>query len=395
MLELLINQENEVKTIMLVENGILVEKHEEHKDKKRLEGNIYIGKVNKVLPGMQTAFVDIGIERNSLIKLKDVVPKVDESKEKYQETVKIQDIIKENNRIIVQINKDGTEKKGAKVSTHLKLPGRFTVLMPECDIVTISQKIEDKAEKQRLIRIARENLPKKTGIIMRTSSNGISEENIKKDIENLLLKWKEIKEKSISSKQDRALIYDNKTFIRKTLIDILDSGLKRIIVNEEKTYKAVKDILEEMNHQDDITIEIKKGEDLFNMYTLNKQIDEAEKRKIWLKCGGFITIDKTEALTAIDVNSGKYTGNKDLEKTIYKVNQEATIEIAKQLRLRDIGGIIIIDYIDMHTDENKKNIEKLLQECLKKDRSKCQLGGFTKMNLYEMTRKHLCSQCED
>ncbi len=267
--------------------------------------------------------------------------------------------------------------------------------MPECEFITVSQKIEDENEKQRLIEIAKNKLPRNMGMIMRTSSKGVSEEKIQKDIEKLINRWQQINEDIKKVKQVPKLIYDNKTFIRKTLIDILDNGLQRIIVNDESTYKTIKTIIEEIDDFNNITIELKKDEDLFEMYTLRKQIDELEHRKIWLKCGGFITIDKTEALTAIDVNSGKYTGSRDLEKTIYKVNQEATFEIAKQLRLRDIGGIIIIDYIDMHVDENKENIEKLLKECLKKDRSKCQLGGFTKMNLYEMTRKHLCSQCED
>jgi len=344
---------------------------------------------------MQSAFIDIGIGRNSLIKLKDVMPKIDESREKYLDKVEIQDILKEDTNILVQIKKDGTESKGAKLSTHIKLSGRFTVLMPECEFITVSQKIEDENEKARLIEIAKKILPQNMGMIMRTSSKGVSEEKIKKDIENLIEKWNKIKQDIQNVKQAPALIYDNKTFIRKTLIDILDNGLQRIIVNEETTYKTIKTVLEEIDNFENIKIELKKDVDLFEMYTLKKQIDELSYRKIWLKCGGFITIDKTEALTAIDVNSGKFIGSKDLEKTIYKVNQEATIEIAKQLRLRDIGGIIIIDYIDMHVDENKKKIEELLKERLKKDRSKCQLGGFTKMNLYEMTRKHLCSQCED
>lgn len=266
--------------------------------------------------------------------------------------------------------------------------------MPNCDFITVSQKIENEDEKNRLKNIARKFLPQNMGMIMRTSSNEATEEQIKKDIEQLIAKWRKINEDIKNTKRVPKLIYDNKTFIRKTLIDMIDNGLQRIIVNDESTYKALKSILKEAGDCENINIELKK-EDLFDMYTLRKQIDEINHRKIWLRCGGFITIDKTEALTAIDVNSGKYTGNKDLEKTIYKVNQEATVEIAKQLRLRDMGGIIIIDYIDMHIQENKENIETLLKECLKKDRSKCQLGGFTKMNLYEMTRKHLCSQCED
>jgi len=253
--------------------------------------------------------------------------------------------------------------------------------MPDCEIITVSQKIEDENERNRLIDIAKKMLPKNMGIIIRTSSNGATEEQIRRDLEKLTSRWNEINEDIKNAKNIPTLVYDNKTFIRRTLIDIIDNGLKKIIVNDEEVYKSVKNILEEMEVLNNISLELKKDEDLCQMYTLKKQIEELNNRKIWLKCGGFITIDKTEALTAIDVNSGKYTGSKDLEKTIYKVNQEATIEIAKQLRLRDIGGIIVIDYIDMHIEENKQNIEKLLKECLKKDRSKCQLGRFYKNEL--------------
>jgi len=253
--------------------------------------------------------------------------------------------------------------------------------MPDCEIITVSQKIEEENERNRLIDIAKKMLPKNMGIIIRTSSNGATEEQIRRDLEKLTSRWNEINEDIKNAKNIPTLVYDNKTFIRRTLIDIIDNGLKKIIVNDEEVYKSVKNILEEMEVLNNISLELKKDEDLCQMYTLKKQIEELNNRKIWLKCGGFITIDKTEALTAIDVNSGKYTGSKDLEKTIYKVNQEATIEIAKQLRLRDIGGIIVIDYIDMHIEENKQNIEKLLKECLKKDRSKCQLGRFYKNEL--------------
>lgn len=175
--------------------------------------------------------------------------------------------------------------------------------------------------------------------------------------------------------------------IRRTVIDILDRGLKKIIVNDKTIFEEVQKLLVNTKN---IKIELKE-ENLFNMYSLENQVKKMENRKLWLKCGGFITIDRTEALTAIDVNTGKYTGKKDLEETIYKVNQEATIEIAKQLRLRDIGGIIIIDYIDMHKEENIEGIERLLKEEFKKDRAKIQVAGFTKLNLLEMTRKNMCN----
>jgi len=385
-LELLINKQKNLKTIMLVENGILVEKHEEHENQRRLEGNIYIGKVVNVLKGMGAAFIDIGESRHSLIKAQDVLPKVDITKKQIEQKP-IETLLKQGDKILIQIKKDGTANKGAKVSTHINLSGRFTVLMPETEIVTISQKIENKETRNKLMEIAKKKLPANTGLILRTSSENASEEEIKKDIQDLIGRWNKIKEKAEKSKKVPELVYDNAALIRRTAIDIIDRGLEKIVVNDKESYENIKGILKEMNN---IKIELRE-ENLFDMYSLTSQIEKMENRKIWLKCGGFITIDKTEALTAIDVNTGKYTGKKDLEETIFKVNQEATIEIAKQLRLRDIGGIIIIDYIDMHKEENKNAIENLLKNELRKDRAKTQIAGFTKLNLFEMTRKNMCN----
>lgn len=386
MLELLINKQDNLKTIMLVENGILVEKHEEHENQKRLEGNIYIGKVVNILKGMGSAFVDIGEPRHSLIRAQDVLPKVDVTKEQLPQTP-IESILKEGDKIIIQIKKDGTQTKGAKVSTHINLPGRFVVLMPDTDIITISQKIEDKELKDKLLKIAKQNVPQNMGLIIRTSCQTASEDEIKTDIQNLEEKWKKIKEKAAKTQNAPELLYDNMALIRRTAIDIIDRGLEKIIVNDAKIYSEIKEALKDIKH---IKVELRE-ENLFEMYSLESQIKRIENRKIWLKCGGFITIDRTEALTAIDVNTGKYTGKKDIEETIYRVNKEATVEIAKQLRLRDIGGIIIIDYIDMHKCENKEGIEKMLQNELKKDRAKTQVAGFTKLNLLEMTRKNMCN----
>ncbi len=396
MLELIINKEPSKKNIMLVENGILVEKHEEHENHQRLEGNIYSGKVQNVLQGMQSAFIDIGDKRNTFIRLKDLLPKEDETKIDINNkinNISINDVIKIDSKILVQVKRDGTESKGARVSTHINLPGRFVVFMPNTSFVTVSQKIEDEKERNRLISIAKKILPKDTGAIIRTSSEGVTEEIIKKDLENLIKKWKTIKKTYDEHKLNvPKLVYDNKALLRRTLIDVVDRNLNRVIVNDKNTYKEVEDILKSMNIN--IKIELKENENLLQMYSLEGQLEKTENRKIWLKCGGFITIDRTEALTAIDVNTGKFTGNKTLEQTVFKVNKEATIEIAKQLRLRDIGGIIIIDYIDMHEENNKKEIVNVLEECLKKDRTKSQILGFTKLNLLEMTRKNMCNNDE-
>ena len=178
------------------------------------------------------------------------------------------------------------------------------------------------------------------------------------------------------------------------IIDLPEKSIQQITTNNKKEYQEILKYQQNNNYIKETKIEIKENEDVLEKYDIKKEISKMENRKIWLRCGGFITIDKTEALTAIDVNTGKYTGNKDIEQTIYKVNEEATIEIAKQIRLRDIGGIIIIDYIDMRNDENKKKIQKLLEENLKRDRSKTQVEGFTKLDLMEMTRKHICSHKE-
>lgn len=388
MLELVINKEKKLKTIMLVENGILVEKHDEHEHQRRLEGNIYLGKVVNVLKGMQVAFIDIGENRNSLIKLHDVLPKVDITKNNKIPVTSIEKELKVGDNILIQIKKDGTANKGAKVSKHINLPGRFAVLMPNCEIITVSQKIENSEERQRLIDIAKKTLKPNMGVILRTSCENVSEEMIKKDIEELEKKWLQIKKKAEQTDKTPMLIYDNEALIRRTVMDIIDRNLEKIIVNDKEIYNNIKKMLENIKN---ITIELEDKANLFEKNDLYNQIEKIEKRKIWLKSGAFITIDRTEALTAIDVNTGKYTGKKDLEETIYNVNHEATIEIAKQVRLRDIGGIIIIDYIDMHIDNNKEKIHQFLEECFKKDRAKTQLIGFTKLNLFEMTRKNMCN----
>ena len=265
--------------------------------------------------------------------------------------------------------------------------------MPETDIITVSQKIESEETKERLIDIAKKYVPQNMGLILRTSSKNATEEEIKEEIKELEEKWISIKEKAKNTKKVPVLIYDNMALIRRTAIDIIDRGLNRIVVNDEGIYNEIKETLKIIKG---IELELR-NENLFNMYSLETQIQKMNNRKIWLKCGWFITIDLTEALTAVDVNTGKYIGKKNVEETIFKVNQEATVEIAKQLRLRDIGGIIIIDYIDMHEDENKTAIEELLKLELKKDRTKTQVEGFTKLNLLEMTRKNMCNNdyCEE
>ncbi len=394
MQELLVNVEKDKKEILLVENGKLMERYVDEQGKERLEGNIYLGVVENVLPGMQAAFVNIGKEKNTFIHIRDIIPKVSletGNKNENFANYNIKDYLKTGMPILVQVKKDSTNKKGARISAHLSIPGRFIVLIPEEKFITISQKIDSEEERERLKKILKDNVNKGYGAIIRTSAIGQSRENILEDLKNVIEKYEEIqKEYAKQKKNERlepVLIYKSEDITQRVITDLMDKDLLTIKTNNEGVYDEIKSKLERNNK--DIKVELQ--QDILNMYDLRKQLEDMENRKVWLKCGGFITIDKTEALTAIDVNSGKYTGKKDLENTIFTVNKEATIEIARQLRLRDIGGIIIIDYIDMQSKDNEEKIIELFEENLKKDRSKTQIVGFSKLNLLEMTRKHMCS----
>lgn len=384
MLELIINKNKQGETICLIENGKLLERYENNQETKnnRLEGNIYAGRVADIVPGMQAAFIDYGDNKKGFIHFKDAIPQIDKKVEKpsMPSNTDIRKILKPNSKILIQIKKDCNEKKGAKVSTHISLPSKYIVFMPNTSIITISQKIEDKAQKDRLLNLMKDNLPKGNGAVVRTLAQDVSDKEIIEDIKKISNKWNDIQSK-YNKTQSGKLIYECESVAEKIVIDL---KLDKIITNS-------KEIFENMKNISDAEVEFSKEENLLDMYDIEKQIEKSTERKIWLNCGGFITIDKTEALTAIDVNTGKFTGKKDLEATIFKVNKEATIEIAKQLRLRDIGGIIIIDYIDMKNEDNKNAIEVLLKEELKKDRAKTQVEGFTKLNLMELTRKHICS----
>ena len=392
MKEILIYKKENKKQILLLEDGNLVEKYEESEKIQRIEGNIYIGKVESVLQGMQSAFVDIGQSKNTFIHLKDILPKVDIKDGIKQENKKIKEILKVGMPLLVQVKRDFTESKGAKVTTHISINSRFIVFMPNTTIITISQKIQNEEEKQRLTDIAKKYLPENCGVIIRTSAENQPEEVIKKDIEVVFEKWKNINKIYEENKEKNSfpkLVYKSHNVIKKLLIDLIDRDLEKITVNTDEDYEYLNNALKEFNASN-INLVKQKSDLIQNLPIVNSQIEKSEKRKIWLKCGGFITIDKTEALTAIDVNSGKYTGIDNVESTVFKVNKEASIEIVKQLRLRDIGGIVIIDYIDMKSEENKERIIEILQEELKNDRTKTQIIGFSKLNLLELTRKHIC-----
>lgn len=386
MKELVICNSNDKKLICLIENEELVEIYNEDEQNKSIEGNIYIGKVQNVISGLQSAFVNIGEKRNAFIHVKDILPKVDIVNEEKPEERPISELIKSGDPIIVEVKKEAVDKKGPRLSTHISLTSRFIVFMPNSNFITVSQKIENDKEKQRLKDIVKKYLPEGSGAIIRTVAENKSEEEIKNDLLKTIDKWKDIQNISVDKIPQK--IYDKGGVLKKTIVDLVDNKLDKIVLESESDLEQINLILNEINS--DINVEV--NPDILNNYSLRKQIKAIETNKIWLKSGAFITIDKTEALVAIDVNSGKFVGKKDVEETITKVNLEAAKEISKQLRLRDISGIIIVDFIDMKEEKNKEAVIKEIIKNSKKDRSRVQVEEFTKLNLMEITRKHINSK---
>lgn len=377
---IIVNGENENKEIYLFENKELVERYIE-KEKITIAGNIYIGKVQNILTGLRSAFINIGEGKNAFIHERDLPQNINTENE--NDIIPINKIIKPGMPIMVEVKRDSSTYKGPRVSSKITLTSRFIVFMPNTNFITVSQKIESEEEKNRLKQIVEKYIPQDTGAIIRTVAENVSEEVLKQDIERVLEKWKNIS--SIEIENYPVKIYEKGGILRKTIVDLIDSGLDTIVCEDENLKQIVEDVFDEI----DANVKIEINENSKFKYELEKRNREINDRKIWLKSGGFITIDKTEALTAIDVNSGKYIGKDNLEDTINVVNQEAIIEIAKQLRLRDIGGIIIIDFIDMKEQESKNKILEILKKEIKKDRSKVQIEEFTKLNLLELTRKNM------
>ncbi len=383
MYNILIENKNNITTIAVVQNSEVVEIYQEKDDEKRLEGNIYLGKVKNIIPGMQSAFIDIGESKNALVHIKDIIPKASNvTGNVYEDTSKmnISSIIKSGQEVLVQVKRDCNEQKGPRVTTDIKINGKFSIFMPYSNFITVSQKIEDENEKNRLKEIAKEVLPKNSGAIIRTAAKGRKTKEIQDELKVLINIWNEILKKAEKIKNKKEIpiqIFDSAGITGKIITDLAENNLEKIYTNNQRLIEEYKALEEKIEIIDEPLNKF----DAKNKMNLN--------RKIWLRCGGFITIDTTEALTAIDVNSGKFTGKRDLEKTVLKVNLEATKEIAKQIRLRDLGGIIIVDYIDMDEDEDKEQIRNYMIECFKEDRSKVQVMEFTKLGLLEITRKHI------
>lgn len=373
MQEIRIKVDTNEKVATLIEDYNIVERYI-IKNQNNIEGNIYIGSIKNIVPGIKVAFVDIGKEKNAFIHFEDLY--------------KINEEIKLNKKILVQVQKNPIKQKGAKLTANIKLTGRQIVLMPKTNFITISRKIEDEDQKQRLKEIVEKHIPNGFGAIIRTSCISATEEEICDDIQRLLNRWNKIQKKMLENESNLpCLIEENNDIIKSLILGTANSKMNRIITNNEVVNKEIKDFLKEYSLDNNVKVELEK--DVFEKYTMQKELQDLENNKVWLRCGGYIVIDKTEALTAIDVNSGKCVGKDNLEDTILRINTEAAKEIAKQLRLRDIGGIIIIDFIDMQEDISKTKLLECFVEETKKDRAKVQVEGFSKLNLLELTRKQM------
>lgn len=373
MQEIRIKVDTNEKVATLIEDYNIVERYI-IKNQNNIEGNIYIGSIKNIVPGIKAAFVDIGKEKNAFIHFEDLY--------------KINEEIKLNKKILVQVQKNPIKQKGAKLTANIKLTGRQIVLMPKTNFITISRKIEDEDQKQRLKEIVEKHIPNGFGAIIRTSCISATEEEICDDIQRLLNRWNKIQKKMLENESNLpCLIEENNDIIKSLILGTANSKMNRIITNNEVVNKEIKDFLKEYSLDNNVKVELEK--DVFEKYTMQKELQDLENNKVWLRCGGYIVIDKTEALTAIDVNSGKCVGKDNLEDTILRINTEDAKEIAKQLRLRDIGGIIIIDFKDMQEDISKTKLLECFVEETKKDRAKVQVEGFSKLNLLELTRKQM------
>ncbi len=381
--------------VVLLEDGQPSEIYIERRGHERLVGNIYIGKVQNVLPGMQAAFVDIGLERNAFLYAGDI--QVDRSEFQFGDggqemrinTPNIQDIVKTGQEIMVQVLKEPVGTKGARVTTHITLPGRTLVLMPTVNYVGVSRRIADETERSRLRGILDDIKPAEMGVIVRTAAVGKDKEEFQTDISFLERLWQRICKKKTLVSAPR-MLHAEEPLIFRTIRDLFTPDIERLIINESEFYERIQIVANIISPQLKDKVVLYQGEeDLFDRFDLESKIEKALSRKVWLANGGYIVIDQTEALTSIDVNTGRFVGTDNLQETITQANCEAAKEIARQLRLRDISGIIIVDFIDMEDIADKERVLDTLKAELKKDRTKSNVLGITQLGLVEMTRKKM------
>ncbi len=399
--ELLINVTPQETRVATIENGMLQEVIIERASRCGLVGNIYKGKVCRVLPGMQAAFLDIGLDRTAFLHLSDIIA-ADEKKSDEQELTII-DVLRDGQDILVQVVKDPMGTKGARLTTHITIPARYLVYMPNSSHIGVSQKLEDETERERLKGIIKTFLPEFNGggYIVRTLAEGISKKAVHADMAFLQKLWGSIQENS-KAVPIGSLVYEDLPLAMKVMRDIADSNIDAIRIDSRETYNKVIKFANKFIPELAPRIEYYPGErPIFDLYGVENEIQKALQSKIKLKSGGYLIIDQTEAMTTVDINTGGYVGNRNLEETIFKTNLEATQAIVRQLRLRNLGGIIIIDFIDMKDAEHRRQVLRAFEKALQKDHAKTCITEVSNLGLVEMTRKRtreslehiLCEPC--
>lgn len=368
--------------IAVLEGRELIEHYVAKHADESIVGNMYIGRVENVLPGMEAAFLDIGEARNAVLYVGEV---------SYEEDLegpapRIETLLKSGQAVVAQVTKDPMGSKGARLTTEISLAGRYLVLVPNSDSLGISRRLAD-AERRRLRDIASRIRPEGHGMIVRTAAVGASEEDLERDVTRLTRIWSEVSERIEGAKPPK-LIYSEPPLAIRVVRDLFTADVEEVVVDSEESYHQIRDYLEEVAPEFGDRVSLyADGMALFERYHVTEQIRKAIDRKVWLQSGGHIVIDRTEAMTVIDVNTGRYVGRSTLEETVLHANLEAAEEVAKQLRLRDIGGIIVIDFIDMGYERNRDELLRTFERALLRDKTRTQVYGVSELGLVQMTRK--------
>lgn len=391
--EILINVTLMETRVALIENGLLQEIFIERHNKRGHVGDVFRGKVARVMPGMEAAFVDIGLERAAFIHNSDISAIDADGYEVRDELPSpIQENLREGQDIVVQVAKDAISSKGARLTTHLTLPSRNLVFMPRSKHIGISQRLEDEEERERLMALLLEVLESEQckdrgGFIIRTAAEGSSAEELLEDVRYLHRLWNKVEER-IDRKDGIKPVYQEVPLYMRTVRDLIRENVEKIRVDDQKTFDEIQHFLNDFVPELDAQVELYKGErPIFDMYGIEDEIDKALSRHVKLKSGGDLIIDQTEAMTTIDVNTGAYLGSRNHAETILKTNLEAAIAIARQLRVRNLGGIIIVDFIDMLDPEHQRQVHRNFAKALEKDHARTNITGISQLGLIEMTRK--------
>lgn len=383
--EILMNVTPTETRVAVVENGVLQEIYIERTNHVGIVDNIYKGKVVRVLPGMQAAFVDIGLERTAFIHVGELGGDAN---------TPIGQLLHDGQQIVVQVTKDPISTKGARLTSELSIPSRYLVYMPNTDHIGVSQRIEDEAERERLKALVNKCLDDEgfadqgAGYILRTAAEGVGEEEILADIRYLQRLWRKLEERIKECTSPPAIIYSELSLSLRSLRDYVRPEVNKVLVDSRETYQRIEKFVQQYIPEIENLIEYYQGpRPIFELYSVEDELQRALEQKVSLKSGGYLVIDQTEAMTTIDVNTGGFVGRKNLEETIFKTNLEAATTIGRQLRLRNLGGIIILDFIDMTDTEHQRQVLRMLEKVLEKDHTKTKISGVSGLGLVEMTRK--------